>query len=279
MFKRRPLGNTDLSKPASQGPVASQSSPGSQNKQAPAPGGAQLSGPPKRRNRNRGRKRPPNQGAPGCLPSSSGPRGSTSNPSVPQNQARRSPQRQPQRERKVFAPQKFPEYLQRDLLLMVESSELLKGIDEVRLKFDPLAKKIPPHVTLLYPEHEQIVSREFLKKIAIEELPSLQTLTFSSLNVHDGMYLWLMADVESKERLKIWHDALVAKIEVHTQEDTYDPHLNLGYIPRSLTTDEAMAFARNLIKLPLTLTFQKILLEQFSENQNSVVVDSYTIVK
>ena len=77
-----------------------------------------------------------------------------------------------------------------------------------------------------------------------------------------------------RDRLKTWQEALIQKLESHTQEEVFQPHITLGYIPRSLTTEQAIEFARNLIKLPLRLGFERIMLEEFSENQNSLTVDS-----
>ena len=170
----------------------------------------------------------------------------------------------------------FPAYVQRDLLL-IPKADTIQGIEEVRMKFDPLAKKIPAHVTLLFPEHELIVGKEFLKTFEQAELPNLESLVFSAVTVHEDMYLWLMPDAESSEKIKNWHTAFVAKLETHTLEENYQPHITLGYVPRSQTAEQAIEFAKNLIKLPVKLEFEKIILEEFSENQNSSIVDSVEV--
>jgi 2'-5' RNA ligase len=167
--------------------------------------------------------------------------------------------------------------MQRDLLL-VATGEAVQGIDQVRAKFDPLAKKVPTHITLLDPEPAKSIGSEFLKNLGAQELPSLGALTFSNVIVHDEMYLWLVPDDEGKQKLLKWRETLLGALTTgtpeHSQDAEYQPHLTLGYVPRSLTPEDAVAFARNLISLPVTVNFEKVILEEFSENQVSTAVDS-----
>ncbi len=170
-----------------------------------------------------------------------------------------------------------PAYLQRDLLL-IATAATSQGIEEVRLKFDPLAKKIPAHVTLLFPEPSKSIAPELLKTLSIQELPGLKTLQFSQVIVHDEMYLWLLPSEESREKLLKWREAALSALTTnhphHTQGEEFIPHITLGYVPRSLTPEEAVSFAQNLITPPLEVSFAKILLEEFSENQVSTSVDA-----
>jgi 2'-5' RNA ligase len=196
------------------------------------------------------------------------------------NPNRRPQQRQPQRQapRQVpRPPPPPPAFMQRDLLL-ITTADSSKGIEEVRTKFDPLSKKIPAHVTLLFPEPSKAFVSEFLKNLATAELPSLRSLQFSQVIVHDEMYLWLIPNEESREKLMKWREVLlntlVAHEPNHSQGEEFVPHITLGYVPRSLTPEEAVAFAQNLITLPAEVNFAKILLEEFSENQVSTSVDA-----
>ena len=156
MFKRRPLkkdGTPEAppnARPPSQRPSSAHSRPSGQNQSVRPAGDAQATGTPAvRRNRNRNRSR--NRG-----PAKS-PEGT-----VNLNPAQGQRHRQKGRDRRPSQPQ-FPAHIQRDLLLVAAPSGEIKGIEEVRIKFDPLAKKIPAHVTLLFPENESVIKREFLK--------------------------------------------------------------------------------------------------------------------
>ena len=182
-----------------------------------------------------------------------------------QQQNRRAPSKRP--------PPPPPAYFQRDLLL-VTMGDSAKAIEEVRLKFDPMAKKLPAHVTLIFPEPAVNINKEFLKNLSHTDLPHLAQLTFSSIIVHDEMYLWLIPDQESTEKLKSWHAALIKNLTQHTQEEVYQPHITLGYLPRSINDTDAISFAGKILTLPLTLNFEKILFEEFSENQISSAIDS-----
>jgi hypothetical protein len=169
-----------------------------------------------------------------------------------------------------------PAYIQRDLLL-VPTGEAVAKIEEVRAKFDPLAKKVPAHVTLLFPEPANLINKDFLKSIPVGELPSLGSLTFSSIIIHDDMYLWLIPDDDSGQKLKAWQEAFIKNLATHSQEEKYEPHITLGYVPRKTLPEDAIGFAKNLISLPLTLNFEKLLLEEFGENQISTPVESLSV--
>ena len=148
-----------------------------------------------------------------------------------------------------------------------------QGIELVRAKFDPLAKKLPAHVTLVFPEPATVVTKEFLKGFSTQELPSLESVTFSSVIVHEEMYLWLVPDEEGRQKISAWQGALLSKLGEHSQGTDFVPHLTLGYIPRSITPEDAVTFAKTHITLPMTLSLEKLLLEEFAENQISAQVE------
>ncbi len=195
----------------------------------------------------------------------------------PQQQNNRKPQQRPPQRQVQRPPPPPPAYMQRDLLL-ITTADSSKGIEEIRAKFDPLSKKIPAHVTLLFPEPSKAIVPEFLKNLATTDLPSLKSLQFSKIIVHDEMYLWLIPNDESRERLTKWREVLMTALTTtepnHSQGEEFIPHITLGYVPRSLTPEDAVAFAQNLITLPTEVNFAKILLEEFSENQVSTSVDA-----
>jgi 2'-5' RNA ligase len=198
------------------------------------------------------------------------------------NPNRRPGQRPQQRSGQRVAirpPPPPPAYFQRDLLLLA-TLDATSGVEQVRAKFDPLSKKLPAHITLIFPEPAKKIETEFLKKLTKDELPSLSSITFSQIIVHDEMYLWLIPDDEGRQKLIQWHKtmlgALTSVSPEHTQ-DEYAPHITLGYVPRRLTPEEAVASARELIPLPVAIDFNKVILEEFSENQVSTSVDTLAL--
>jgi 2'-5' RNA ligase len=201
-----------------------------------------------------------------------------------QNRPNPGQQRPPQRHPAPKPAPPPPAYFQRDLLL-IGADEENSGLSQVRAKLDPLAKKLPPHITLFSPEPAQVLNSEILKNLHRETLPQMSTVTFSQVIVHNEMYLWLMPDDESSQKITEWHQALVLSVvgqpsekPVTLTQDEFIPHLTLGYIPRSLSPEDAVAFAKNLITLPLILNFNKVILEEFSENQISNQIDAINLV-
>ncbi|MBK9295218.1 MAG: 2'-5' RNA ligase family protein [Oligoflexia bacterium] len=174
-------------------------------------------------------------------------------------------------------PQTPPPFIQRDVLL-IANKEQASTIEQVRARFDPLSKKIPAHITVLFSETADKIQRELLKKLNFNELPSVKTITFKSVEIVNDKYLWLIPDEESSTKLKTWHDEFRKFLpEGHTQEENYVPHLTLGYIPRKTPEDEALSYARGIINMPLVVNFDSVLLEEFSEDQNSRQVDRLQI--
>ncbi len=225
--------------------------------------------------RSPGQQRPRPQGP---RPPGSRPQGQNQRPQGQQGQqgqnsnSRRNRNRRPQNR-----PQPPPAYLQRDILLML-TPESSKTIEEVRNRFDPLSKKVPAHITVLFPEPAAKITNDFIKTSNVTELPSLRSLTFQSIQIIDDMYLWLVPNDESADKLKSWHEEFRKRLPENTQDEKFQPHLTLGYIPRKVPEEEALAFAKNLIPTPLTLSFESLLLEEFGEDQQSRSLDRFQIL-
>jgi hypothetical protein len=209
----------------------------------------------------------------------------------------------------------------------------------VRAKYDPLAEKVAAHITILPPEAESLVGKDFLKGVKPEVLSECRELVFNSVEIQDHMYLRLLPDRESMEKLRFLRQKLLAQVTEEaaaapivpqtaasaegedddldeedlleaegggvlssenldqlTDEDVdaaledmppedllpvaapkkEDPdhfYITLGYAPRS-GVEAAVLFAKTTLSLPLTLNFEKLLLEEFAENQVSLPVDS-----
>jgi 2'-5' RNA ligase len=167
--------------------------------------------------------------------------------------------------------------MQRDLLL-VPHPESLAQIQEVRTQFDPLALKVPPHVTLLEPEPKAKIQNDYLKKLSLDTLPKLNELTFEKVVIHNSVYLWLMPSFESAERIRIWRDVVVQRLpQPNPSGEEFIPHITLGYLSRDLPAEEALKIVREKLRLPVTLVFAKLLLEEFGDNQVSVQIDSWPL--
>lgn len=155
----------------------------------------------------------------------------------------------------------------------------------MRTRFDPLAQKVPPHITLLDPEPKAKIQNDYLKKLSLDTLPKLNELTFEKVVIHSSVYLWLMPSSESAERLRIWRDALAQGLPPQPDQtgapkapqEEFIPHITLGYLSRDLSAEETLSMAREKLKLPVTLVFAKLLLEEFGDNQVSIQIDSWPL--
>src|SRR3989338_1292431 len=132
------------------------------------------------------------------------------------------------------APPPPPSYLQRDLLLIPNQESLVK-IQAVRTQFDPLALKVPPHITLMEPEPRTNLQNDYLKKLNFDTLPKLNELRFEKIVIHEEVFLWMIPSPESAERLRLWRDAVIQGLPQPGQADEeFLPHISLGYLTRDL---------------------------------------------
>lgn len=235
-------------------------------------------------------------------------------PSGGNNQGNRQRSRRRNRNRKPAPPKAF---FQRDILL-IPRAESVKVLNEIRAKYDPLATKVPPHVTLVFPRPKNELNEELLSNWNKESLPDLSEVLFNQIIVHDEMYLWLVPDEEGAEKLKAWYGSLQStfkKDEPPQEEDTevesteasaiaqgqyehdpevipaslgpdkpkpdldgdFKPHITLGYVPRSKTEEEVILQAKETITLPILISFEKLMVEEFDENQLSVPVKTIPV--
>jgi hypothetical protein len=274
-LKRRPLGsNQQQNNQQQQRPQAPRQNQGQPQNQTQGQGQGQSQNPSQGNNNPNQRQRQPQRN------NNNNPQRQNQNPNQRNNRPNQGPSnhRPVQRQRPPPPP---PAYMQRDILL-IANAETTTGIAEVRNKLDPLAKKIPAHVTLISPEPSKAISAELLKSAVKENLPSLASLNFNQVIIHDDMYLWLLPDEESKLKIIEWRNALLGQLTTlnpeHTQgSEEFLPHITLGYIPRSLSPEDAVTFAKTSISLPLSISFEKFLLEEFAENQVSTQVDALAI--
>ncbi|MCC6277910.1 MAG: 2'-5' RNA ligase family protein [Oligoflexia bacterium] len=231
-------------------------------------------------------KKPQNQNGNGAQASSPHPQ--QPRPPRDQNQNRNRNQRpqpnqgnahhggQRRRQNRHRQPPRPMAYLQRDILL-IATQESNKSLEEVRAKYDPLVKKLPAHITLVLPEPAGLLSDQLFNQLPESDLKALSELTFVEIVAYDDRYLWLMPDKDSAEKIRLWRDHYVGKLEKHTQGDEFEPHITLGYIPRKTTPEDALSFAKGLINLPVTLKFSRLLLEEFEENQISKPIKELNI--
>jgi len=105
-------------------------------------------------------------------------------------------------------------------------------INEFRQKYDPLADKIAPHITLVFPFESQISTSE-LRKHMQQTISDIQpfAIKLCGIREHDNKYLFLNVINGNDQIIKL-HDWLYTGIlSKHLlKEITYVPHLTIGCI-------------------------------------------------
>lgn len=149
-----------------------------------------------------------------------------------------------------------------------------KGLNEVRAKYDPLAKKVPAHVTLVFSEPREKILPTTLEGLSAE-LPSLKSINFTHVIIQDEKYLWLTPDEEGASKLKAWYDHFSQKLGLPAPESA--PHITLGYLPHTAQPDQVMELVKTHVSLPLAVEFSDILLEEFDEDQVSRTVQKLPV--
>lgn len=148
-------------------------------------------------------------------------------------------------------------------------------IDGIRDRFDPLAKLVRPHITLVFPfEHD--MSNEELEQILDYRLNGispfdLEMQGFKKQAEEFGNFLYL--DVtRGKEVLTKIHDILYAnELKVCDRGYVYDPHMTVGKVETKLTLDKAYEEIKDIDNV-FSCRVDTISVEVIGPNEESIIV-------
>ena len=148
-------------------------------------------------------------------------------------------------------------------------------IDEIRDKYDPLAKLVRPHITLVFP-FEMDITNDELSLIMEKRLSEIESFEidmqgFSKCEDGFGNYLFLNV-VNGTEIITHLHDLLYSnefsEFDLGMQ---YVPHMTVG----KLKTTEELNEAYDSVKENKTLfrsMITKISVEMIGKNEESIIV-------
>ena len=148
-------------------------------------------------------------------------------------------------------------------------------IDDIRDRFDPLAKLVRPHITLVFPfEHE--MSNEELTKVLDNRLSGiapfdLEMRGFKKQAEEFGNFLFL--DVtQGKDVITKIHDILYAnEFKVCDKGYVYDPHMTVGKVETTLILDEAYEEIKD-IDNTFSCKVDTISVEVIGPDEESIIV-------
>jgi hypothetical protein len=162
-------------------------------------------------------------------------------------------------------------------LLLIPNPEWIAKVQAVRERLDPLSPAVPPHITLLDPLPRERLQSNFLKNLNLDVLPKIDELRFDTIIIHEERCLWLMPAAESRDKILEWRAAALQGVpppHASAGLEEYVPHFTLGYLSRELSADDTMQFVREKLLTPLKMVFDKLLFEEFGDNQVSIPIDT-----
>jgi hypothetical protein len=149
---------------------------------------------------------------------------------------------------------------------MVDRSH--KGvIDEVRLEFDPLAYKVPPHVTLVYPDEGGKVTAAAVSRAASQLFRTV--LRFDRIQIVGERNVWLMADQESTD--------YVESVRKQILDGRCQPRLVLGRGKDRNEAEKIRDHAMKKLRLPCVVEFSEVLHEEVLVDGSSRVIGKFPL--
>lgn len=153
-------------------------------------------------------------------------------------------------------------------------------IDDIRDRFDPLAKLVRPHITLVFPfEHE--MSNEEIERVLDNRLSEiapfdLEMHGFKKQAEEFGNYLFL--DVtKGKDVITKIHDILYAnEFKVCDKGFVYDPHMTVGKVETTLILDEAYEEIKDIDNV-FSCKVDTISVEVIGPDEESIIVIEYKL--
>jgi 2'-5' RNA ligase len=146
------------------------------------------------------------------------------------------------------------------------------GVQAFRVRHDPLALCIPPHITLLFPFEDEVGDEELVRHIkgSVQRLGSF-AIGFAAPVVVDDRLIWLPVrdDVGAVADL---HARLYGSImrKHHRTEIPYRPHVTLG-VAREDDAAELLREAEH-ISLAAEYRVENLVLERIGADQQSDII-------
>ena len=117
----------------------------------------------------------------------------------------------------------------RDILIFPKFKNINK-IQELRIKYDPLANLVAPHITIAFPFSDNISNEELIRKLTnlLENFKPF-TIVFKGLSLSKDNYIFLNC-IQGKREIIQLHDKIYKNILPSHFKDSikYVPHITLG---------------------------------------------------
>ena len=132
--------------------------------------------------------------------------------------------------------------VKRSIIIFPKFGNDINLIQAIRDRYDPLAQKIAPHITLVFPFESEILSSELHQHLHNKLYDwKLFNITLQGISCESENYLFLNVVQGQKEIIKI-HDLFYSGLlnKFLSKKHIYKPHLTVGRLENSNTARIAM---------------------------------------
>ena len=148
-------------------------------------------------------------------------------------------------------------------------------IDAIRDRYDPLAKLVRPHITIVFPFESEMSNEELssVLDLRLREIAPFDIVLqgFSKHSDSFGHTLFLNLE-KGCESIKQIHDSLYAnEFKPFDLGYEYVPHITVGKLPTEEELDAAYESIRNIGEA-FTTRVRKISVEMIGEHEESIIV-------
>ncbi len=159
--------------------------------------------------------------------------------------------------------------------MMLPQFDNMDVIEQIRDKYDPLAKLIQPHITLVFP-FESEVSNDFLEDVIKKQLMYIKPFEvvlqgFSKQIDENASYLFLDVIMGAMELQSIHNLLYNVNFATLNEDYTYVPHITVGRFSEVSSLNNAYADVKNL-NIMLKSRINKIIIEEIATDEQSIVV-------
>ncbi|MGN0552262.1 MAG: 2'-5' RNA ligase family protein [Oscillospiraceae bacterium] len=160
-------------------------------------------------------------------------------------------------------------------IMIFPDFENMEVIDNIRAKYDPLAKLVRPHITIVFPFNIEMSNDELLHILdarlnGIEPF-RIELQGFSKCENRFGNYLFLNV-CKGADHISDIHDVLYCnEFRICDFGSQYIPHMTVGKLSNVEKLNKAYEDIKD-IKCRFTSVIDKISVEMIGENEESIII-------
>lgn len=160
-------------------------------------------------------------------------------------------------------------------IMIFPQFENIEIIDAIREKYDPLAKLVRPHITLVFPFDSEITNEELEKVLesCLDDIKSfpIALCGFSKEEDQFGRYLFLDM-IKGKDVIELIHNKLYAqKFKAFDLGVQYVPHITVGKFEEEEELNRAYEHVKSITDRFETIV-NRISVEMIGEKGESIIV-------